>query len=1412
MLKKNFNFIILRYVPLFIIVLYNPIKCENIICPEGFIETDMAYCPTIISCPEGLMKVNLYTCGYEQVFAPPSQCKLGRECWNGECVDSPDQISTVCPTHFSCPSTKYIYKCPDNSCVEDPKDCPDYNECPPFNPIRCGNGDCRKSLSDCPSLIRCPSSYPVICNDGSCHVIKNQCTLATTETTCPNRNMTRCSDGTCATSKNLCPTLPTCPIGYEKCYDGNCKIKGTCFPKDVVATSVCNPNNEILCQFDFSCASNIASCPTGIICPKDKPVKCWDNSCKDSVENCPAFQNCPSGLKPCPDGSCGIGTCGTHITCSREAPYRCFDNTCRRNPEDCPEQPSCPSETPILCWDGRCLAERGECLSPSNCDKIAPVKCPDGLCSISSNTCKETFDCPSEFVRCKDGTCRKKLSHCPNAECPVNLPYKCKNGLCVTKEEHCDKDNGCPYYLPIKCKDGSCVENEGDCPEKPVCGEGKKLCPDGSCLSKKTVCPSVSGCPTDTPFRCANGECINLKKSSCSIPICDPSIPIKCFDGTCVLTTSSCPVERKIAEDGNITCADGTKASSYDECKPLIKCEIGEKRCDDGSCRTSKEFCPKAKTCPKGEIRCENGSCAPSNDTCPGPEGCKLENPYKCPKSGYCVKDPNECEEKQKKFDKSNGCPSEAPIKCPLTHKCVETEDKCGELDSSCPPGQIMCSDGFCSSKGFEECNEKEHYTNCGYDGKKKSCINEPDLCAKTVKDCYNSYNCKVGEPYRCPNGKCSKYPSKASGSEGCDVGLSCPNYRPALCADGNCVENNLFCKSYQGCSLDKPILCKDRSCVKTEEECNSPSHQKCPSQSPLLCSNGNCGAGIFDCNEGRCPAWVPYYCVIGNCTNIPRDCQKLDYNPATDQRILSSICDEDEFLCLDGSCRKKPEDCPIYPGCVTNDKSFKCLDGGCAVNKDSCQKENNQTYFDCYEGTTLCVDGLCRENCSLVQYNGCPNEFPLLCPNGRCVSQKIECVGESACDSTEKPFRCIDGTCGASLSDCKTPFREVGDTNVILSVFPKMELSADLIIGPGNVLSGIVEIPSETITLKSDNSSAETSIAFRSIARSSLIDTYSEYDKTRVDDLKSIYPYADPDNNYTLSYQYTVLSTAVKVNLKEPDLTVISGRVLLTLLFDFPHLHEKLEKTNIYDDEDEDYQKTQRYTTLPLNYKKDVCLGKLNVETRKWECTGLNFNVEGKSNLQLTGEINEDGIYSVILHLRMNTNLLYIAENWFLAHLKLLTIIFIIILLLIGIAIYVFGRIYRYRQKYKGTKEVYEGFQNELYDLKGKSVTGRQGQTYADIREGLIYTDNIAFKAQTDGEARKRNHQLEKIFDAYTKKLRLLERNNALLKGQYDSIKKEYNRLNDYKDTLEEGDQVKVQVNLNGPDKNISSGIIDDD
>ena len=89
----------------------------------------------------------------------------------------------------------------------------------------------------------------------------------------------------------------------------------------------------------------------------------------------------------------------------------------------------------------------------------------------------------------------------------------------------------------------------------------------------------------------------------------------------------------------------------------------------------------------------------------------------------------------------------------------------------------------------------------------------------------------------------------------------------------------------------------------------------------------------------------------------------------------------------------------------------------------------------------------------------------------------------------------------------------------------------------------------------------------------------------------------------------------------------------------------------------------------------------------------------------------------------------------------KLITIIILILFSLIGLGIYIFSRIYIYRIKYKGTKEIYKGFVLELSDLQDKSVTGRQDQTYGDVKEGIIYTDNIALKSQVDSDTRKKIH-----------------------------------------------------------------------
>ena len=774
--------------------------------------------------------------------------------------------------------------------------------------------------------------------------------------------------------------------------------------------------------------------------------------------------------------------------------------------------------------------------------------------------------------------------------------------------------------------------------------------------------------------------------------------------------------------------------------------------------------------------------------------------PYKCPSSGLCVTDLDFCET-EGEVSESNGCPVERPIRCYKYNNCVANKEDCNYYDSNCPTGTIMCPDGQCV-EDFTDCSK--NLTCSEEKGKGTLCQLTPDICAKTLGDCYNSLNCKIDTPFRCPNGDCKRYPSKLGGVNGCDIGISCPNYKPYLCADGSCQEKSSFCKSHSACSEDKPYLCADKTCAATKQECES-SHQKCPSRSPMLCPNGNCVSGIYDCEESRCPSWNPYYCLLGKCKSTPRDCQKIENEYVFEEekvkrtkQKLGNICKSSEFICIDGSCRENPDECPIFAGCVSLDTPFKCLNGGCAVDQNSCENKNNITFFDCPENTELCEDGICRKSCSHVEYNGCPNDHPLMCSNGRCVTKIIECVGESACDSTEKPFRCIDGTCAASLSECKVAFREVGNTNVRISIFPKMEINSDIIIGPGNIAAGRLEIPAETIKNKNDGNSAETLINLRTIVRSKIKDTFTTYNQTRVDDLKLVYPYADESNNYTLSYQYAVLSSAIEIKLLDPTNTKFAGNVLLTLLFDFPYNHPKLEEGSLNTISIKgEFEDTRKYTSLPLHYSRDVCLGKLNTATRKWECNGLNFNVNEKNNLQLTGELNEDGIYAVIMNLKINDNKLFISENWIIANLKTIAIVLTVLIVIIIVLIYVFIRIYRYRIKYKGTKEVYKGFELELTDLQDKSIEGRQGQTLADVKEGIIYTDNVAFKSQVDKEARKKNTQLEKMFDGYTKKLRLLERNNALLKGQYESMKSEYNRLLEYQDTLKEGDKVNINKNI---------------
>ena len=94
-------------------------------------------------------------------------------------------------------------------------------------------------------------------------------------------------------------------------------------------------------------------------------------------------------------------------------------------------------------------------------------------------------------------------------------------------------------------------------------------------------------------------------------------------------------------------------------------------------------------------------------------------------------------------------------------------------------------------------------------------------------------------------------------------------------------------------------------------------------------------------------------------------------------------------------------------------------------------------------------------------------------------------------------------------------------------------------------------------------------------------------------------------------------------------------------------------------------------------------------------------------------------------------------------------------------------------------TEEIYKGFDLDFPDLKENNLKKEKVKEIVDDDEEFIFTDNVAFNCKIDYEKIKKNIELERMMDLYTKKLKLLKKNNLLLQGQYDQIKKEFRNNN---------------------------------
>ena len=203
----------------------------------------------------------------------------------------------------------------------------------------------------------------------------------------------------------------------------------------------------------------------------------------------------------------------------------------------------------------------------------------------------------------------------------------------------------------------------------------------------------------------------------------------------------------------------------------------------------------------------------------------------------------------------------------------------------------------------------------------------------------------------------------------------------------------------------------------------------------------------------------------------------------------------------------------------------------------------------------------------------------------------------------------------------------------------------------------------------------------------------------------------------------------------------------------------------------------------MPLDSLTDICLGKLEETTGLWKCIGLSQQAQSYANFQLKASINSSGIYTVILNPKRNENKLNIEYNFFLRYLLPISLIIIFSLLILGILCYIFSRIYRYRRKYKDTKDKYKSTNIE-FNKMGIRYSNIQGVTLADQEEGVIWTQNPTYRNQKNNESVSSKH-MEDMRDKLIKKLKALEKNNQTLKDRTENMKNEIKRLNNYKEEI---------------------------
>lgn len=1080
------------------------------LCPDNSCRSKASECPSQVGCPPGTKMCADQTCiDSNKICSNFAACDFGFKCEDQSCVNNLND----CPTRITCTNVDWII-CPDKTCAQNELDCKLPIECSTDNEgnqlVLCSDQSCRKTQKDCPSPVTCPLNY-ALCEDGSC---RKECTgtiqsrrilnfkssgsklyrlLANLNEESSNStskcNKISCPGGECVDNAIKCPSAEACPLGYVKCSDLSCASS-----QKQCIVQVC-PINKYHC-WDGNCVDSVEECATRISCPSDSPVKCPDGSCSNSLESCAEFIACPAYLPyRCGNGECRgkSSECPTMITCPIIKPFLCSDNTCQTNKDACNSSVinmKCSSNK-VRCSDGSCAYAKYLCPTIQSCN-LGQVRCWDSSCADTLSSCPpigiDSQVCPGTSLRCPDGSCRMDLSNCPSQMiCPLDRPVKCDDGTCkqsnslcaintqcpagmtrcpdgsCTKSRKCGSPITCSEQAPFLCYDNTCKIDPRDCPSTPICSDlAPILCPDGTCVSQRSYCQGFDACDEGNEVRCPDLFCYPSRKNCTMFSGC-PGSRVLCDDGSCATTSLDCP-NMKCPVQSPYKCQDGFCVSNLMYCDNNVTgCPYNKPfKCLDGACSLQESLCPNNNTaiCPtNSDVLCPDGSCARSIERCPNALGCSEDTPFKCG-NDLCI-NPN------KTSCSVLNCPSNRPIKC-KNGFCAKSITYCNSFISledyaQCSDevngNNVPCANGRCVAsatlcKPLIPCDSNS--VRC----KDNSCRPIQDLCPLTTTECPNS------KPYRCDGGSCAK------DSLSCPTVNGCPNNFPWKCEiTGTCVKENADCEGIykktilmNNCTVDLPYRCSDGICSLNSSNCTTvkacpdsklpyqcidsscvSNKTLCPKQSDckgFLCPDFKCVTEFSQClTKNGCPASKPFKCVDGRCVSSPFSL----YGNISHNCIPMVVCPKYKpYLCGDGECQGHQSLCRTQQNCP-EEKSYRCPDQTCVNSTDLCDK---QPKLCPQTSPIMCEDGGCVTQALECQTSNnlfCSEENPFPCASGECVKYPAQCVSEEirsgkaissrflisnnsvvtfntsidpGCTS-ETPNRCYDGTCRNNFLDC---------------------------------------------------------------------------------------------------------------------------------------------------------------------------------------------------------------------------------------------------------------------------------------------------------------------------------------------------------------------------------------------------------